>query len=466
MKKFIIYKFFDSKELLLVVFIAFVIRMGFFISLQPWNNEVVEKTVITSIDSDASLYHERALSLLSKKSFDDFDTYRTPGYPVFIALIYSISSGSVWFVLFIQILLNLISVVLVYKIAATIIHHKIALLSAFLFAIDLHQSYWAVTLYTDTLFVFLFLVSVYYLCKSIKENNFLSICLSALFLGIATLVRPISFLFPFVAVIFILVFCNFKLKMKLAYSLLFSIIFIATISPWLLHNYLKYQEAKLSAHSGYNLLFYDVAYTEVNRTGKTIEQVRKDFRDLAIKQGIDTTDANSFKNSKIFFNIAEQYIKNNFLLYCKRSLNGIVNMYANLETHHIASIFHLKSKSPIDLYGEPSIFSIILKYFKTKSKAEIFIGFCMGLYLLINYFFALYGMFLMIGKKEKLVFLFILIILYFSALTGVVGVARYKMPFMPFINILCALGLFHFYEKKIDKLGMNKNKTTTTYLFQ
>jgi hypothetical protein len=63
----------------------------------------------------------------------------------------------------------------------------------------------------------------------------------------------------------------------------------------------------------------------------------------------------------------------------------------------------------------------------------------------------------MIGKKEKLVFLFILIILYFSALTGVVGVARYKMPFMPFINILCALGLFHFYDKKIDKLGMNKN---------
>jgi hypothetical protein len=132
-------------------------------------------------------------------------------------------------------------------------------------------------------------------------------------------------------------------------------------------------------------------------------------------------------------------------------------MYANLETHHLASIFHLKSKSPIDLFGEPNIFAIIFKSFKIKSKGEIFIGFCVGLYLLINYLFALYGMFLMIGKKEKLVFLFILIILYFSALTGVVGLARYKMPFMPFINILCALGLFHFYDKTVDKLGKSKN---------
>jgi 4-amino-4-deoxy-L-arabinose transferase-like glycosyltransferase len=322
----------------------------------------------------------------------------------------------------------------VFKIASIIFSRKIALLSAFLFAIDIHQALYAVKLLTDTLFVFLFLASIYYLIKNIKENNFLSICLSALFLGIATLVRPISFLFPFVAVVFILVFCSLKLKMKLAHSLLFSIIFIATISPWLFHNYSKYGEAKLSSISGFNLLFYNVAYTEVYKTGKTIEEVRKDFKNVAIKQGIATT-INSFKNSQIYSNIGKQYIKDNFILYCKRHFLGIVNMFVNLDTQRITSIFHLKSK-PIsfDIYGGPGILTIIIDFFQSKTKAEIFIAFGLGFYLLLNYLFSLYGIFLLIGKKEKFVFLFILIILYFSAITGVVGIARYKIPFMPFIR--------------------------------
>lgn len=455
MKKNNIYQFFSAKGLLLIILLAFVIRMGFFVSLQPWNKEVVDTTIIVS---DASGYHQLALSLLSNKTFDAFDAFRTPGYPLFVALLYSISDDSVWFVLLIQILLNIISVWLVYKTASIIFSHKIALFSAFLFAIDIHQALYAVTLLTDTLFVFLFLASVYYLCKNIKENNFSSICLSALFLGIATLVRPISFLFPFVAVFFILVLCNLKLKMKLVYSFVFSIIFIVTISPWLLHNYSKYGEAKLSSISGSNLLFYNVGYTEVYKSGKPIEQVNSGLNDIAIKQGIDTTDRNSFKNSKIYSNIATQYIKDNFILYCKVHFMGIVNMYAGLGTQHITSIFHLKSK-PLNVgqFGGPGIFTRIIDFFRSKTVGEIFIAFGVGFYLLINYLFTFYAIFLLIRKNEKFLFLFILIILYFSALTGVVGLVRYRIPFMPFINILCAVGLFHFYDKIIAKISPVEN---------
>jgi len=455
MKKNNIYQFFSAKGLLLIILLAFVIRMGFFVTLQPWNKEVVDTTIIVS---DAYGYHQLALSLLSNKTFNAFDAFRTPGYPFFVALLYSISDESVWFVLLIQILLNIISVWLVYKTASIIFSHKIALFSAFLFAIDIHQALYAATLLTDTLFVFLFLASVYYLCKNIKENNFSSICLSALLLGIATLVRPISYLFPFVAVFFILVLSNLKLKMKLVYSFVFSIIFIVTISPWLLHNYSKYGEAKLSSISGSNLLFYNVAYTEVYKSGKPIEQVTSGLKDIAIKQGIDTTDGNSFKNSKIYSNIATQYIKDNFILYCKVHFMGIVNMYAGLGTQHITSIFHLKSK-PLNVgqFGGPDIFTRIIDFFRSKTVGEIFIAFGVGFYMLINYLFTFYAIFLLIRKNEKFLFLFILIILYFSALTGVVGLVRYRIPFMPFINILCAVGLFHFYDKIIAKISPVEN---------
>ena len=454
MKKNNISQFISTRGLLIIILLAFVIRMGFFVSLQPWNNEVISNTILVN---DASGYHQLALSLLSKKSFVDFDSFRTPGYPIFVAMIYSISYNSVWFVLLIQILLNVISVLLVFKIASIIFSRKIALFSAFLFAIDINQALYAVTLLTDTLFVFLFLASVYYLCKSIKGYNLTPIFISALLLGISTLVRPISFLFPFVAVFFILVICNLKLKIKLVYSLIFSFTFIIAISPWLIHNYSKFGEPKLSSISGSNLLFYNVAYTEVNKTGKSIEQVTGELNKIAIKKGIDTTDRNSFKNSKIYFNIAQQYIKNNFSTYCKVHLNGIVNMYAGLSTQGITAIFHLKSKPlSIEQFGGPNIFVRIIDFFKSKTKGEIFIAFGIGIYLLMNYLFAFYAIFHFIRKNYKYVFLFILIILYFSALTGVVGLARYRIPFMPFINILCAAGLFYFCDKMTDKYSSVK----------
>jgi hypothetical protein len=67
--------------------------MGIFVSLQPWNDEVVNKTILVT---DATEYHQLGLSLLSKKSFEDFDAFRTPRYPVFVATIYRLSSGRIW----------------------------------------------------------------------------------------------------------------------------------------------------------------------------------------------------------------------------------------------------------------------------------------------------------------------------------------------------------------------------------
>jgi len=456
MKRNNISQFINTRGLLIIILLAFVIRMGLFVSLQPWNKEVVSNTVLVN---DASGYNQLALSLLSKKSFVDFDAFRTPGYPVFVAIIYSISFNSVWLVLLIQILLSVLSVLLVFKTASIMFSHKIALFSAFLFAIDIHQSLSAVALLTDTLFVFLFLASIYYLCKSIKGYNISLIFISALLLGISTLVRPISFLFPFVAVFFILVIRNLKLKRKFVYSLFYSVTFIIAISPWFIHNYSKFGEAKLSSISGSNLLFYNVAYTEVNKTGKSIQQIKKELNETAVKQGVDTTEINSFKNSKIYFTIAQQYIKDNFILYCKVHFMGIVNMYAGLDTEHIATIFHLKSKPlSIEQFGGPNIFVRIIDFFKSKTTGEIFIALGIGIYLLMNYLLAFYAIFHFIRKNYKYVFLFILIILYFSALTGVVGLARYRIPFMPFINILCAAGFFYFCDKMTDRYSSVKIK--------
>ena len=163
--------------------------------------------------------------------------------------------------------------------------------------------------------------------------------------------------------------------MKLVYSVLFCAIFIAAISPWLLHNYSRFGEAKLSSISGYNLLLYNAAYTEVYRTGKPVEEVRKNFLDLAVKQGVDTTNKYSFKNSHIFSGVAKQYIKDNFMLYFKRHFMGIINMYAGLGTEKLTAVFHLKAKSfnpDHDPFGKPYFFSTVINFFQRKPKKKYF----------------------------------------------------------------------------------------------
>jgi 4-amino-4-deoxy-L-arabinose transferase-like glycosyltransferase len=455
MKKHTVYQFLSGKGILFILLLAIVIRAAFFISLPPWNKDVLTNSIMTL--ADAPEYNHLALSVLDNKSFENYGTLRTPGYPVFIALIYSISRGSVWLVILIQILLSLGSVFIVYKIGLTIFFRKIALISAFIFAIDPHQALYTVELMSETLFIFFFLASIYYLCKSIKEYNLASICFSALFLGIATLVRPISYLFPLVAIVFILVFYNLKLQMRVAYSLIFSIIFFATISPWLIRNYSKYGEATLSSAGGYNLLFQYAAYTEEYKTGKTIEQINKEFISLAVKQGMDTTEFHTPHNSRIYTNIAEKYIKDNFLIYCRRNIMGVVNMYTGLATLQIVPFFHIKANQLNDRGGGgPGILSRIMDFIQNKTKTEIFIAVPLAIYLLINYLFSIYGIFVLIRKKEKVVYLFILIILYFSIIVGVMGMVRFKLPFMPIINILCAAGLAHYYTTIKDKFMFSK----------
>jgi 4-amino-4-deoxy-L-arabinose transferase-like glycosyltransferase len=447
MKKNNFYQLFNAKGLLLIILLAFVIRMIFFIALQPWENEVINKTILVK---DAAGYHQLALSLLSKKSFEDFDTFRTPGYPLFVAMIYAISSCKIWLVLFLQIIMNIASLLLLYKIASAIFSRNIALLSAFLFAIDPLQIIYSVQLLTDTLFVFLFLVSTYYLCNGIIRKNYTFLIISALALGLATIVRPISYLFPLVIIIFIFLFSNIKVKLKLLYSAVFTVIFIAAISPWLYHNYSKYGEVNLSSISGYNLLFYNVASTESYKTGMPIEEVRNKFDKLALQRGYDTTELNPYKNSRIFSNIAGEYIRDNFILYCKRQLMGVVYLYCASPSGVIASNFHQESR--YDGTGKYSANFRYLNLFMNMSLAEIVITISIFLFLLINYLYSLYGIYLSVKLKNKFVFLLIFIILYFTILTGAVGGSRYRLPFMPFINILCAAGILYFYSKIKDKL--------------
>jgi 4-amino-4-deoxy-L-arabinose transferase-like glycosyltransferase len=426
MKKNKIYKLFDTKGVLLIILIGFAFRMVFFVSLKPWDDKVINKTILVY---DAGGYHSMALGLLSEKSFNSVGSVRTPIYPMFLATCYLISGKTIWFALLVQIVVNLLTIFTAYKIALEFFSKRIALLTMFLLAIDYHQAELAVCLMTDTLFSFIFIVSIYFLCIGLKRNHIIKyMAISGCFLGLATLTRPISYLFPVAAVFFIICYILFtkkndtarsKVKLSTIYSLYYVLAFLLIIAPWLYRNYSLYKEAKLTSLAGVNLLLYNVAITEADRSGQSFKETKAYFMQKAYEAGCDTAEYYSFANSPILSQIAIEYIKNNFLLYCKSHLKGMVNLFYNFER-----------------FSEMKTLSGFAKYKN--------IGFL--IYFGIIYFFSIWGVVSAIEKKYIIALLFFLIIIYFDFITGVVGDPRYEVPIMPFIYILCAVGFYRFYD--------------------
>ena len=85
------------------------------------------------------------------------------------------------------------------------------------------------------------------------------------------------------------------------------------------------------------------------------------------------------------------------------------------------------------------------------SLPELIIAISIVIFLLLNYILALYGIIYCMRNKKTIVYLLLFIIFYFSIIVGVVGTTRYRMPFMPFINILCVVGFLHFYDKILSQ---------------
>jgi len=439
---------YKKNAIFIVILFALLLRIIFFIAAKPWDDQVVQNEIIFS---DAAGYHRLALNILDTGSFSDLGDLganRTPGYPLFVSIIYFIFGVKPWVVLFFQVLLNIVSLIMVYKLGKIMFSKKIAIIAAVLFAIDPHQILYTTTLLTETLFVTIFLVSIFFLIYGLNNKKILFLILSSLFLGFATLIRPISQFFPAIVLLVILIYPKIGWALRLRTSIYYILIFLFTISPWLYRNYSKFGYASLSSIQGESLLFWFVSYTEVERTGKSIDQVRKEFSQKAKESGADE-NGNPFYNSKIYSEIAIEYLKTNWPDYISRHLKGTINLYISIGTKGILKKLGLKSSDlNFDLYNSPNIFKMIIGFIKSKSLIEILIGLSIGGFLLICYTSFIWGCINMTkDKKYFYLIIFIAIIAYFLILLGVFGSNRYKVPITPFYIVIAANGLYDVYKR-------------------
>jgi hypothetical protein len=177
---------------------------------------------------------------------------RVPGYPVFLYVLLTIFDDKWFMVLATQALIDSFTCLLIGKLTE-IFSPESKFIAISLSVINLNMIILTGMLLTDTLFLFLITIALYLSLSIYKEPTTANILSSALFLGFATLVRPISFgLYPLLLVMVVasLLLNRVSFPRIALLSCLSFAAFTLVLSPILVRNYNEYGTFSITSQSG------------------------------------------------------------------------------------------------------------------------------------------------------------------------------------------------------------------------
>jgi hypothetical protein len=150
------------------------------------------------LQSDTFSYLEPGRNLLLHGRFmaDGVpDLVRTPGYPLFLAIV---SLAGMTAAALANVILSVFSVILVWRLGRTAFgDERIALGAAWIFAFEPVSFTDSVILISETLFLALFLLSMERLAEFLRGHRLRVLAAAGLWLAAATFVRPIAYYLPF-----------------------------------------------------------------------------------------------------------------------------------------------------------------------------------------------------------------------------------------------------------------------------
>lgn len=423
-----------------VLLLALLMRIGFFVAVQPWD-PVVQEHKILSVEGDSPGYHEYALRILEGRPLGDLGVLRTPAYPLTIAATYAVFGVKPWVILLLQIVASAITLALLYHLTYAWFNQKTALAAGVLYALEPHAILYASEFLTDTLFTTVFLGGLVVFLKALDTRSVKTFFGAGLLVGVATLIRPISQFLPVLFIILGFFILRRERAVALRGGVALLVAYFIAITPWLYRNYHEYGAAQLTSIGGDTLLMWTVPYVEAARTGKDISVVRQEFVELARLQGFDKM-ANPFEKSRIQTAVAADYIKQHPIEYAMGSIRGAFYSFLNLDTQGYASLLGLQSTPlPNDWFAGSSLVSRVHMFVYTKTAGELAIGSFVMIFLAMTYFLLFVGVWVALRNRNYWPVLITgAMVAYFLAFIGPMGVARYKLPFVPLYLSIAGYG--------------------------
>ncbi len=446
-----------NRTIIILLLLTFLIRFILFLIFKPWQPNMENNVVLLY---DAMGYQKLAISILQYFHIKT-EVLRTPIYPAFIAGIYALFGIKPYLVLFFQIILSTLTAYFFYRIVTLLSNQKIAYFALFIFAIEPTLILYTSFLYSEILFMFFTILSLWLLLLAIKNNKTNFYILSSLALGLATLTRPAGQYLILVHILLIL-FYNKNYIKNIKYAILIFFIYLISISPWAIRNYVQHGRLKLSNTMEHNALILSSFYTAFKSSSLPKDTIINQFldrvkalapvhlKDDMPKNQAELNKAQSFEKTEVYAKVAKEYLlthKKEFLL---AQIKGAINLHLNMGTEQYMLRLHQETKR-WDIRDKVSLglFDAAYKFFQTKTLTEIMLGVFILFILALVYLFSLFGVYYLIKSKQYYVLLFCFLnIGYYVALSSIYPTPRFRNPFMPFYILLASIGFYHFINRK------------------
>lgn len=443
---------FSKIRIIHIVLLALLLRFFFFFIHQPWIPEIENTQVIAG---DALLYQYLTKNILHNFSFAN-NELRTPGYPFFLAIIYSIVGFKPWIVLIIQILLNVACVYLIYKITSKIFNKTAALIAALIIAIDPHQILICHFLYPDILFSTLFLITIYFYIVGLETQKTSYFILVGCLIGINCIIKPVLQYLPFALTLFLLIWCAFSWKKKVINSIIIISLSYLIMLPWMHRNYSKFNHFSMCSISGLSLFFNSVPLTEATLTKQNFDSIGNRNLRILIQQYPNATHIPTFtgemwqhatfENEDYYKKFAKEYLSTHKVAFAKATSLGMVRMMINMGTQNFLEKLHVKNQHRWN-YNQRytlGLWQQFKLFFATKTTIEIALGVFVLLFLSVCYFFYFIGLIACLQQRKIIALLFIGCMFYFLLIYGILPVVRYKLPITMMYAPICGIGFTAF----------------------
>ncbi|MEK7630454.1 MAG: glycosyltransferase family 39 protein [Patescibacteria group bacterium] len=253
-----------------------------------WERVGLEGFETTRVHSDAAQYIELTKSILKDKTFTLYGishSFRTPGYPLWLAFWYGFSGSWFFAVGVVGSALGALSVYGIYKIGLELLSPRYALYAAVLFAFEPYGVHMASRPMTESLYAFLIVGMAWlflHTTKTMGNRSIFFTALTGLVVGFSILVRPQMWPFfvvisPLIVTLALLRTHGWKIAVGSAFVL--SIVAALTVSPWIIRNKAMFGVADVSSQGGWNLYFYFAKrFTGADRYyGLTEDEVKRDL---------------------------------------------------------------------------------------------------------------------------------------------------------------------------------------------
>ncbi|HEY6333746.1 MAG TPA: glycosyltransferase family 39 protein [Blastocatellia bacterium] len=178
-----------------------------------------------------------------------------PGYPMFLAAIYTLDRRSYFYAQLVQNIVNSFGPVIMFLLAGELLSWPVGIVSGVLAAGSHHLAYFSNLILPDSVCALPLLAAMYFLVKARRrQRRWALYTLSGLMIGVSIWLRPNALLIgPFVAVILVILARDRRREFKRAWIV--AAVPILTIAPITIRNYLLFHQFVLiSANTGIVML--------------------------------------------------------------------------------------------------------------------------------------------------------------------------------------------------------------------